>query len=98
MLYVVCLGFTQRDWFILPVGGDSEVSMGDILSFFTGAEDVPPLGFNDATLNFNDNNPYPTASTCGLILTLPTQYYTSYDAFKVNFIFGVRNNGGFGLQ
>ena len=65
-----------------------------VLSFFTGADTVPPLGFSDATLNFNDDNPYPTASTCSLSLTLPTKYYLSYEA---NFIFSMLNHGGFGL-
>ena len=71
--------------------------MGNLLSFFTGAEYIPPMGFNDATLNFNDSNLYPTASTCSLSLTLPTQYYKSYNAFKDNIIFGIQNHGGFGL-
>ena len=36
----------------------------NVLSFFTGADSIPPLGLGDATLTFNDTNPYPTASTC----------------------------------
>ena len=60
------------------VGGELEISMGDILSFFTAAEYIPPLGFDNATLNFNDKNPYPTASTCGLCLTLPTKNHDNY--------------------
>ena len=49
-----------------------------------------------ASLNFNDQNPYPTASTCSLSLTLPTKYST-YPEFKEKFIFAVKNHGGFGL-
>jgi hypothetical protein len=46
------------------VEGDETVtlSLGDCLSFFTGAEQVPLSGFDgECTLNFNI---YPTASTC----------------------------------
>jgi len=71
--------------------------MGSILSFFTGADHIPPLGFDEATLNFSDNNPYPTASTCALCLTLPTKYHGSYSDFKENFTFAMHNHGGFGL-
>ena len=79
-------------------GGDLEIiSMGSILSFFTGADHIPPLGFDEATLNFSDNNPYPTASTCALCLTLPTKYHGSYADFKENFTFAMHNHGGFGL-
>jgi len=79
------------------VGGELEISMGDILSFFTAAEYIPPLGFDNATLNFNDKNPYPTASTCGLCLTLPTKYHDNYYEFKDKFVFAMQNHGGFGL-
>ena len=86
-------GFTL----LSKLGGDLEISMGDVLTFFTGAEHIPPLGFDDATLNFNDENPFPTASTCGICLTLPTKYYDSYPDFKEKFVSAMRNHGGFGL-
>ena len=54
----------------------------DCLVFFTAAERLPPGGFNKVcTLNFNLLNVYPTASTCALVLTLPTMYYDTYDTF-----------------
>ena len=91
----------SKQEFQLPVimfyiDGLLEVNLGDILSFFTGANRIPPLGFADATLNFNPFNLYPTASTCGLCLTLPTKY-DKYDAFKEAFVFSILNHGGFGL-
>ena len=67
--------------YVFFIGRSLEINLGDVLSFFTGANRIPPLGFADATLNFNAVNPYPTASTCGLCLTLPTKY-DSYHAFK----------------
>lgn len=55
------------------------------------ADSVPPLGFGGATLNFNDENPCPTAATCTFSLTLPTRYHLNYDMFKENFIFSIQN-------
>ena len=60
------------------------LSLGDCLSFFTGAEQVPPAGFGgECTLNFNSSNIYPTVSTCALVLTLPTMYYDTYDTSAI---------------
>lgn len=52
---------------------EGKVSLENIISFFTGGDCVPPLGFESAVLNFNAANPYPTASTCAINLTLPTK-------------------------
>lgn len=72
--------------------------LGNCLSFFTGASQIPPTGFDIAsTLNFNSINIYPTASTCALTLTLPTKYHSSYLLFKEKVLFAFCNHGGFGL-
>ena len=82
---------------LIHVGGASDISLGIVLSFFTGSSHPPPMGFtSEATLTFNAINPYPTASTCGLSLTLPSKY-TEYVDFKDHFIYGMLNHGGFGL-
>ena len=74
------------------------INLNDCLSFFTGAQRLPPTGFNkECTLNFSDVNVYPTASTCALILTLPTLYQDSYETFKGKMLFAFCNHGGFGL-
>ena len=78
------------------LGGELDVVLSEVLGFFTGAGSIPPLGFESATLTFNPENPYPTASTCGLSLTIPTKYET-YDQFKQHFLFAMCNHGGFGL-
>ena len=58
------------------------VTLAKILMFATGAEQVPPGGFpHPPTINFNSENHYATASTCTLILTLPTKHYADYDGF-----------------
>ena len=81
------------------LGGDAPVSMGDVLSFFTGCTRLPPMGFGPSQchLNFSSSNIYPTASTCALILTLPTLYCQSYTEFKEKMCFAFTNHGGFGL-
>ena len=67
-----------------------------ILAFFTGSDSIPPGGFNGVFINFNNENPYPTASTCGLELTLPTKY-DKYDYFKKSLDVAFSMHGGFGL-
>ncbi|CAI8034740.1 G2/M phase-specific E3 ubiquitin-protein ligase [Geodia barretti] len=82
----------------IEMEGERIVTLGDCLSFFTGAQRIPPTGFIQAcTLNFSDSNVYPTASTCALILTLPTLYHNSYSCFKEKMLFAFCNHGGFGL-
>ena len=51
-----------------------------VLSFFIGAEEIPPGSYGallQPCLNFNEQQPYPTASTCAITLTLPTRYSRS---------------------
>ena len=49
-------------------------------------------------LNFNDDNLYPTASTCALHLTLPTQHYKNYTEFEGALDTAFLYHGGFGLK
>lgn len=67
-----------------------------ILSFFTGADRVPPLGYESVVLSFNHENPYPTSSTCAVELTLPTKQQ-EYDTFKSHLDVAFTMHGGFGL-
>ena len=64
-------------------GGDSGCSLEDIIIFFSGADGIPPLGFNHSpSLHFLETDAvFPTSSTCSLQLRLPTQYNT-YETFK----------------
>ena len=74
------------------------LGLADCLAFFTGASQIPAAGFDiTCTLNFSTTNLYPTASTCALVLTLPTRYHDNYEAFRKNMLFAFFNNGGFGL-
>lgn len=68
-----------------------------VLSFFTGAGEIPPLGFPfEATLKFSATSPYPTASTCAIELTLPTQY-THQEQFTKAMSQALILHGGFGI-
>lgn len=78
---------------------EAEVSLKDVLSFFTGAQQPPPLGFLPGTLRFNEDAKaeFPTASTCSLDLTLPTKHYQSPSLFNERLVYALKNHGGFGL-
>ena len=55
------------------------------------------MGFpHKPTLEFDDDNMYPTASTCALTLVLPTKYHMDYSAFKNAMFVGLKHHGGFG--
>ncbi len=73
------------------------VTLSLVLSFFSGSEVIPPQGFpNKPTLNFNADDPFPTASTCAIELTLPTKYSDGYSNFKRMMNIAFTCHGGFG--
>ena len=77
---------------------DTCIEFATVLSFTTGAEAIPPMGFNEPlSLHFNSYNQFPTASTSALELTLPTQYYNNCNEFKKKKTYGMKNHGGFGM-
>jgi len=57
----------------------------------------PPLGFPETPqLHFLDKEAlFLTASTCSLILRIPTRYH-AYEEFRDAFIRGLKENDGFG--
>ena len=74
------------------------MSLGTILSFFSGADNIPPLGFpNEPELNFNPKAVHPTASTCSIQLTLPTKY-ANFEELKNKLDQAFTMHGGFGLS
>ena len=75
---------------------EEKVSLQMILAFFTGADSIPPTGYSEVVLSFSETSPYPTASTCALELTLPTNH-EEYAAFKKSLDVGFTMHGGFGL-
>ena len=73
------------------------VSLESILSFFSGGESVPPMGFEtQPVLYFSSSAVLPTASTCAITLTLPTCYHNQSENFKIKMTFAIMNHGGFG--
>ena len=87
MLYyfsvLVCIGQNEEN-----------LSLEEIMIFFSGAEAVPPLGFSrKARLYYSEHIIYPESSTCGLTLTLPTRH-ADYSSFKSAMIFGMRYEDG----
>lgn len=83
--------------FITADLSDNGVTLGTVLSFTTGSESVPPMGFDHPLgLRFNSTNVLPTSSTCALELTLPSMYHDDDLAFMNKMSYGLRNHGGFG--
>ena len=77
--------------------GDDSASL-EVLFFFSGVDKVSLTGLPyKPKLKFNPTSLFPTASTCLLELTLPTQLNNSYDTFKRNFPVAFKHHGGFGL-
>ncbi len=70
--------------------------INSVLAFFTGADCIPPSGYESGTLTFSWIDPYQTASTCAIQLTLPTKY-NDCDEFKNNLDIAFTMHGGFGL-
>lgn len=86
--------------FFQSVVSSERVTLKTVLYFFTGAEAIPPGGYGALVypcVNFNDEQPYPTASTCAITLTLPTKYCSTYSSFKSAMDTAMLCHGGFGL-
>ena len=69
-------------------GDGTTISLSAVLAFFTGAESVPLLGFKEPFMLkflFGDEQRFATASTCDLILRIPTCHKT-YEEFNECFI------------
>lgn len=82
--------------YIYIAGNIVDVTLENILIFFTCCDRTPPLGFDPApTLQFGTSNGMPRSSTCINRLFLPI--HQSYDDFRRNMILGISNHGGFGL-
>lgn len=69
----------------------------DVLIFSTGADQLPPLGFHKKIdlVFLGVNEPLPTASTCGLIMRIPTCHETG-DLFKEKMELGLKGGLIFG--
>ena len=76
---------------------DIGCTLEDMLIFFSGTDALPPLGFDTPptlTLLHGDVR-FPTASTCGIHLSIPTKY-KKFEDFKDAMITALLSNDGFG--
>lgn len=79
------------------IEGQTGCSVEDVLVFATGSESVPALGFEKMpSVVFSSTGRFCTASTCDLVLRLPTTNGENYDAFKEAMIMSLKDNDGFG--
>ena len=65
--------------------GEVKCSLEDVLIFFSGSANIPPLGFPmKPSLRFlcGEEARLATASTCDLVLRIPTCYGKEYPSFK----------------
>lgn len=85
-----------RDFLLDCEEGECSTQLEDILSFVTGANRIPPIGFEpQPSIEFEDDNAkYPVAHTCANVLRLPL--LKTYEEFKPNMDFGILNSPGFG--
>lgn len=75
-----------------------DVTLGQVLSFCTGSEYPPPLGFDrQITIRFTASSDFPLASTCALELTVPSKFFNDVETFKQKLVYGLLNHGGFGM-
>jgi len=76
-------------------GNENGCNLDDVMALFSKSTRVPPLGFEkQPTLVFEDSM-LATASTCDLVLRLPT-VRSNYENFKDALILSFKSNDGFG--
>lgn len=75
-----------------------KVSQEHMLIFFTGTDREPPLGFpKHPQLIFLHTGILATASTCDLILRIPTVFHNNYLAFRDMMVESLVSSEGFGV-
>ena len=73
------------------------LKLKDVLIFFSGAAQIPPLGFpRPPSLTFLHDSMLPTSSTCSLELQIPT-VHTDYESFEAAMVMGLKGHDGFGV-
>jgi len=91
---------------VADTDGKISVTLNDVLQFWNGANQVPPLGFHvQPSIDFFTREPdirnggylnrLPSSSTCGLVLFLP-RGITVPDDFEQAMITAIHSSGGFG--
>ncbi|XP_035990305.1 G2/M phase-specific E3 ubiquitin-protein ligase-like [Fundulus heteroclitus] len=90
-----------NDWLLEVDEGTRPVTLGQILTFASGIDNIPPLGFNTSpTIEFlhhedGNNRIFPEANTCGVVLRLPI--HPTYALFVQYMESGILQSPTFGL-
>ncbi|XDV25922.1 hypothetical protein PO909_029748, partial [Leuciscus waleckii] len=72
------------------------VTLEEILIFATGCNSPPALGFTpEPSLEFISGSKFPVANTCENIIRIPLK--DTYEEFKTDMDFGIKNSPGFGM-
>ena len=80
--------------------GGNEVSLKELLAFWTGADVIPPMGFAQPlrieffSKDIKETTRYPSANTCALQMNLP-RGIEEPDDLKELIVFAIKNTGGF---
>lgn len=76
--------------------GKAGISLKEILTFATGSDQIPYLGFGvDPSIEFLHEETFPKANTCAMVLRLPV--HNSFNSFKESMEFAIQNSPGFGM-
>ena len=74
-------------------------SLSDLLVFVSGADRIPPLGYERApsvVFDHYQDRIFPTASTCDVQLRLPIVHEGNYQKFREAMIMALKDHDGFG--
>jgi hypothetical protein len=93
-----------HSWFLIYIpllAGRCSVTLGDVLIFATGIDDIPPLGFIPMPSIRFWEDVRPRANTCDTTLYLPlfpnSVDEVEYEVFKEKMSDGILNSPSFGI-
>ncbi len=82
------------------IAGCISCTLKDLLVFFSGAERIPPLGFDSEAPSIvflhDSKSRFPTTSTCSIQFRIPISHGDQYQSFKDDFLLAIFGNDGFG--
>ena len=78
--------------------GRDDVSLGDVLHFFSGCDKLPSTGFTvTPSIKFTNMDMLPRSSTCDLSIMFPRSFgLLSYNEFQEKMDMCVQESFGFG--
>ena len=93
-MHAICITVS---FYYLDIAGDIQCSLEEVLIFCSGADSVPVGGFNKKIdiVFLGDNEILPTASTCSLVMRIPT-CHNSNEKFNEMMLLGLQGGIEFG--